>query len=66
MCKTAETLPPIMHHFNGSGSIAYGTNIMNKTYQTNPSRSENPTPSPMKPNIGQKKIQLFVCLFFVY
>lgn len=47
--QAADTMPAIMHHFSGNGSIAYGTNTMNKTYQTRYSRSENPTPSPTKP-----------------
>lgn len=45
----AETDPAIMHHFNGRGSIAYGTKMMNSTYQMRYSRSAKPNPSPMKP-----------------
>lgn len=42
-------VPPIMHHFSGSGSIAYGTKSVNKMYQTRYSRSAKPIPSPTKP-----------------
>ena len=44
----AVIVPPIMHHFNGSGSIAYGTKRVNKMYQTRCSRTVNPMPSPTK------------------
>lgn len=48
----ADTVPAIMHHFNGNGSIAYGTNIINSTYHTRYSRSAKPTPSPINPFVG--------------
>lgn len=47
--QAADTMPAIMHHLSGNGNIAYGTNTMNKTYQTRYSRLENPTPSPINP-----------------
>lgn len=48
-----DMVPPTIHHFNGKGSIAYGTNIIKSMYQTMHSRSENPTHSPMKPDWQQ-------------
>lgn len=51
----ADTVPAIMHHFNGNGSIAYGTNIMKSMYQTIHSRSSKPTPSPTKPARKKKE-----------
>lgn len=47
--QLAVMVPPTTHHFRGSGSIAYGTKMTNRMYQTRYSRSANPTPCPTNP-----------------
>lgn len=60
--QLADIVPVITHHFNGNGSIAYGTKITNKIYHTRYSLSAKPTPSPTNPLLKNYKLNYLVII----